>query len=398
MLQTKKNAGKSLIFWLLYGAYVTIYMARLNLSMASPGMREAGLLTAAELGFIGSAFSVIYSCGRLFNGILGDRLAPKLLIVTGLVFSGTANLAIGFLPPYVVLLVLWCINAFAQSMLWSSLIRTVSSLYDKSRAGDRVSILVSSVSVGNILGILVCSWLIENVSLQAAFFVPGALTVLAGLAVLYIVPTAPKGNGQGQPFPWKVLLQDKKVRGILLPAMFHGTMKDNISLFMAVYFADRFLVDLESSAWYVLLIPVVGLVGRLLYPVCYKLCKKRENMIDVIAFGLCAVLAVVLCLPGNTPLLAAVCLSLIYALVSMINTSFLSMLPVRFAAKGLVSSVSGITDFATYLGAGIAAAIYGVWIDGGVMGYTFMFASWAVLSVLSILSLLPQHPFQVETE
>ena len=398
MLQTKKNAGKSLIFWLLYGAYVAIYMARLNLSMASPGMREAGLLTAAELGFIGSAFSVIYSCGRLFNGILGDRLAPKMLILTGLVFTGIANLAIGFLPPYVVLLVLWCINAFAQSMLWSSLIRTVSSLYDKSRAGDRVSVLVSSVSVGNILGILVSSWLIENIGLQAAFFVPGALTILAGLAVLYIVPAAPKEKGQSQPFPWKTLLKDKKVRGILLPAMFHGTMKDNISLFMAVYFADRFLVDLESSGLYVLLVPVVGLVGRVAYPLCYRLCKKRENMISVICFGLSAVLAAVLCLPGGSPLLAAVCLSLIYALVSMINTSFLSMLPIHFAAKGLVSSVSGITDFVTYLGAGIAAAIYRVWIEGGVMGYTFMFASWAVLSVLSILILLPQHPFQVETE
>jgi hypothetical protein len=57
-------------------------MARLNLSMASPALRESGVLNAAQLGFIGSAFSVIYSCGRLFNGILGDRLAPKVMILT----------------------------------------------------------------------------------------------------------------------------------------------------------------------------------------------------------------------------------------------------------------------------------------------------------------------------
>ena len=86
------------------------------------------------------------------------------------------------------------------------------------------------------------------------------------LAVLYIVPAAPREKGAKQPFPLRALLTDKKVRGILLPAMFHGTMKDNISLFMALYFADRFAINLESSAWYVLLIPVVGLIGRLAYP------------------------------------------------------------------------------------------------------------------------------------
>jgi uncharacterized protein YebE (UPF0316 family) len=84
-METKKS-NKGVIFWLLFLSYVTIYMARLNLSMASPALRESGVLNAAQLGFIGSAFSVIYSCGRLFNGILGDRLAPKVMILTGLVF------------------------------------------------------------------------------------------------------------------------------------------------------------------------------------------------------------------------------------------------------------------------------------------------------------------------
>jgi hypothetical protein len=31
------------------------------------------------------------------------------------------------------------------------------------------------------------------------------------------------------------------------------------------------------------------------------------------------------------------------------------------------------------------------------MGYTFMFLSWAVLSVISIVILLFQHPFKIET-
>ena len=70
------------------------------------------------------------------------------------------------------------------------------------------------------------------------------------------------------------------------------------------------------------------------------------------------------------------------------------MFPLRFAQKGFISSVSGITDFATYLGAAIASAIYGVLIDSG--NYFAMFASWVVISVASIFLLLGQHPFKKE--
>ena len=79
----------------------------------------------------------------------------------------------------------------------------------------------------------------------------------------------------------------------------------------------------------------------------------------------------------------------------MINTSILSMFPLRFAEKDLVSSVSGITDFATYLGAAIASAIYGILIENG--GYIYMFISWVALAIASILLLLRLKPMQKGT-
>jgi len=392
-MKTKTPIRTNRIFLLCYIAYTCIYIARLNLSMASPAMREAGILTPAQLGFIGSAFSLVYSCGRLFNGILGDRMAPKLLIVTGLVLTAAANLLIGLLPPYVLILTLWCINAFGQSMLWSAMLRTMTGIYGKTHADKKVPILVSSVSAGNILGILFSTQLVSWFGIRAAFLVPGIMTAIMGALASYIIPRIQNAaGGQRKPFPFKALFRDKSIRTILLPAMSHGAMKDTISLFMAVYFLDRFAVDLESSAWYVLLIPTVGLVGRLIYPACYRLLGRREHLLSAIGFAACALFGVALCFPLKSPLVAAVCLSIIYALVSMINTTILSVFPLRFAEKDLVASVSGITDFATYLGASIASAIYGLLIEGG--GYTYMFASWAVISILSIIILLGLHPLR----
>ena len=169
------------IFSLFYIAYVSIYIARLNLSMASPEMLQHGYLTEVQLGFIGSAFSVVYSSGRLLNGVLGDRLKPWLLITAGLLLTCCANLLLGFLPVYVLILMLWCLNAFGQSMLWSSMLRSMTSLYTKAQADRMAPILPSSVAVGNILGILLSSWLVSRFGIRAAFLVPGGLTVLMGL-------------------------------------------------------------------------------------------------------------------------------------------------------------------------------------------------------------------------
>lgn len=388
----KQKFPKGFVFLLCYISYVCIYAARLNLSMASPGMIADNVLSSEQYGFLGSAFFVVYACGRLLNGMIGDRTAPWVMVSLGLVMTGVANLFIGTMPVYLLILLLWCINAYAQSMLWSSLLRCMTGLYGKATADKKVPILVSSVSVGNIAGILVSTWMVESVGVRAAFLVPGALTVLLGVSTAWVLRTVPEGpKPEKKSFPVGEFFRDRKIRGMLLPALFHGVVKDNIGAWMAIYFVTRYAINLESSALFVLLIPAVGMAGRLVYPLCYRLSKQRENLISVLCFGVCAVLAGVLCLNPGAPLVAAVCLSLIYALISMINTSMLSMFPLRFAEKNMVSSVSGVADFATYLGAGIGSAVYGFWNKGG--NFVPMFGSWVALCVVSIGLLSLQNIF-----
>lgn len=388
----KKRFPQGFVFFLCYISYVSIYAARLNLSMASPGMISAGMLTEVQYGFIGSVFFVTYACGRLLNGVIGDRTAPWVMIAIGLVFTGVSNLLIGIIPTYVIILIFWAVNAYAQSMLWSSLLRCMTGLYGKEKANKKAPILVSSVSVGNIAGIILSTWMVESFGIRWAFVLPGMLTVLLGLTAAYVLRSVPEGAKPAkQSVPVGEFFKDRQIRGMLLPALFHGVIKDNIGNWMAIYFVTKYAIDLKSSAWFVLLIPAVGMVGRLVYPMCYKLSKQRENLISVICFALCAGLAGVLLMDLSVPIVAACCLSLIYALISMINTSTLSMFPLRFADKNMVSSVSGVADFATYLGAGIGSAVYGFWNEGG--NFVPMFVSWVVLCAASILLLLFQRPF-----
>ena len=372
-----------LIFAICYISYTAIYIARLNLSMATPGMIEIGIADAAGIGFLGSCFSVIYSFGRLINGVMSDRTPPWIMLCSGLLLAGLSNICIGFFPPFAGIIVLWGANAFAQSMLWSSVLCVISEIYGE-KAKKASSYIVTSVAVGNLLGIVINTVLITKLGLGFAFIVPGGLTLVCGaLVFLSVRKIRPAEEKDKKHFSMLKLLKMKEMKLSLLPAMFHGMMKDNISLWMTVYFVDRFNVNLSESAYFILLIPVMGFIGRILYPFCYKLCGEDEHKVSVVGFVSCAILAMPLCFDTSSPILAAVALSLIYTAVSLINTSMLSIYPIRLANSGNVASVSGIMDFATYLGAGIGSFVYGIMIKN--MGsYVPMYITWAIVSLASL--------------
>lgn len=374
-------------FAICFIAYTCIYIARFNLSIASPALIEEGFFDAGQIGILGSIFSVVYATGRLFNGSLSDRVLPWIMICTGLIAVSFANLLCGLFPPFIGMALLWGVNAWAQSMLWSSELCVVCSIYDEKKVKARTAQLVTSVAVGNLLAILFNTWLVSGYGVHYAFIVPGVFNLLMTPVVWHSIHEVPLPKLQKEEhIPLLPLIKHKDVRDMLIPALFHGVMKDNISLWMAVYFVSSFGIDLKQSAWFMLLIPSIGLVGRLAYGGAMRICRDRENIVSVGGFVICAVATLVLAFGVTSPLLAALCLSITYAAISLINTSSVSIYPMRFAETGNVAAVSGIMDFATYLGAGIGSAVYGYTIQW--FGYGAMFGSWVVISLISMVVLL----------
>ncbi len=385
----KRNYEK-IIFAVVYLAYTSIYIARVNLSMATPGLIELNVLNTAQIGILGGAFSTVYSIGRLLNGSLSDSKPPWLMITTGLAIAGLSNIVAGFFPPFLGFFLLWSANAYAQSMLWSSILCIISGMYGKSVAKKKTSVMVTSVAMGNILGIVINSFLILTLGNRFAFVVPGILTIVLGILVFIftknIKSPAEQAFASKSHVSFWSLLRNKEISLMSIPAMFHGVMKENITLWMAVYVADIYYVDLSTSSYYILLIPVIGFIGRLLYPLLYKICRNRENNVALIGFMICLIAALVLCFSKIGIIASVLSLSIIYAAVSVINTSLLSIYPLHYLKTGNVASVSGIMDFATYLGGGIASAIYGVVINH--FGYLPMFISWALISAISLALIL----------
>ena len=372
-----------IIFAVVYLAYTSIYIARVNLSMAGPELIDSNFLNTVQLGILGSVFSTIYAIGRLVNGGLSDKNPPWLMLTIGLTLAGVSNIFISFFPPFIGIFILWTANAYAQSMLWSSVLCVVSGIYDETTAKTKTSVMVTSVAMGNILGIVINTFFITKFGTRFAFAVPGLLTIVLGIMVFFTTKKVDYvSKVKTKHVSMLSLLKNKELSVMTIPAMLHGVMKENISLWMTVYVVDRYAVDLSTSSYYVLLIPVIGFIGRTAYPLFYKLCKSRENTVSLLGFVVCALSAALICTKVSI-VVSVLSLSIIYAAVSMINTSFLAMYPLHYVSTGNVASVSGIMDFATYFGAGISGVIYGVLIKN--FGYVPMFVSWVIISVISMV-------------
>ncbi len=374
--------------------YMTTYVSRLNLTMANAKLTDpkTGILTVSQIGILGTVFTVVYALGRFLNSVIADRMKPWILLVTGLLVTGLSNIVFSLFPAFLLLAVLWGLNALGQSMLWGAILVVISTVYEPEKAKVRLTVTTASILVGNIIGILLSGLLISRFGLASAFYVPGALNVLAAVLLFFTVkkvPSVPKAPDGENPFTAAFrLLKDKTVRGQLAPVFFHGLVKDNLNLWLAAYFMVFFSIDIKASMGLVILVPLIGLAGRLLYQPVYRLFGKNEILTSLAGFSVQALAAGLLLIPALKALPAAILLAVISAMVSIVNCSYHAVFPLRFRESGCTATVSGLFDLFIYGGAGAGSLVFGFVIENaGTDGYLIMFAVWSVFSVLSAVLL-----------
>lgn len=380
----KNKTGR--YFLLGYIAYSAIYLCRFNLSIIAPLLETEGRINAAQYGIISGGFLVVYSIGRLINGYIGDKLRAKSIIAVGLFGAGMCNVLLGFFPSFWSLLLFWLLNGYAQSMLWGPLLDTVTRQYDEKKSKYIASLLITSVATGSIAGIAFATFSSTVIGLDAAFILPGVIAILiSGIVLLTFHPTQLRPHQISQNATIGRLIRNKELSSMILSAALHGVIKDNLNAWVPIYLAFKFHTDIKSISYYVFAIPFLGLIGRLLHPVIYHIFRKREIMVPIIAFAACAISAIPLVF-GTMPIqIDAILLCALAASVSMVNTSILSVYPMRYAQQGCVSTVSGLLDFATYMGAGLSSAIFGFFIESS--GYSVIFYTWIAVSVIAIIVL-----------
>ena len=75
------------------------------------------------MGLAITAGYIAYAVGMSINSLLTDRTNPRLMICAAMFCCAATHLGIRLLPYLPVMIVLWCVNGYAQSAVWPSIVR-----------------------------------------------------------------------------------------------------------------------------------------------------------------------------------------------------------------------------------------------------------------------------------
>lgn len=364
------------VFWMCWATYVAAYLCRLNFSTVLAKLEPALGVDKTGLGLVGSVFFVVYATGQLVNGLVGDRVSPHAFVAVGIGGTAALNLIIGAAGSYPVLVGCWALNGCFQSMFWGPMMRILSARYGGESRANISTGMSTSMVMGYMLSWTVLAGALAEASWRLYFLVPAALcaVMLAAwlLAARRMAPAAGAGQAAGAPAykapglreTLRTIVRDR-LYGTALVCVCLGLVKESVNLWAPVILVSAFGFDVASSFGYLLLIPVANLGGILLARLLCARYAARVHRAVVVLFGALALAAAVLfLLSGTAPLLCLVLLALISAMTFGINSILLAFIPISYAGKGMVSTLVGVFDFSSYLGAAVSAFALGMVLGG----------------------------------
>ena len=184
------------IFWLLWGAYASYYLCRVNFAVAQPAiLKEFPGWTNAQIGTIPSVYAIFYAAGQIINGTLGQRFGARHMMTGALVVASLTNLLFSFTSSFPVMLALWAINGYAQSAGWSLLVQTLSNWNTSKRRGTVMGLISTCYQVGNVASWLLAGVLCDSIGWRAAFWVPSLILLPMALVFFLFIRNGPEEAG-----------------------------------------------------------------------------------------------------------------------------------------------------------------------------------------------------------
>ena len=177
-------------------AYAFFYLTRKNLSMASPGMLEEGVVSMKELGAILTWHGVIYGSSRFVNGIWADRVNGRIYMAIGLALSALMNFLFGCSTLAVLFGVCWIVNGFTQGMGFPPCAKMLTHWIHPKELATKMSIWNTSHSFGAVMALGLCSLLLWlGFGWRSCFYVPAALAGIAAVFCFFCVKDSPTEAG-----------------------------------------------------------------------------------------------------------------------------------------------------------------------------------------------------------
>ena len=194
-------------FWGVTVAYTLYYVCRGTLGVVKQPLIDGGVLTAGQLGIIGSAFYFVYAVGKFTNGFIADYCNIRRFMAVGIGISAAINLILGVLGMlatpvgmaslliFAVFLLLWGANGWMQSMGSPPGTISLSRWFPLTQRGTRYSIFSSTPQLGKSVSMVMTGFIVAAAGWQWGFLAAAVAGVIGLIVSLVFISDTPESEG-----------------------------------------------------------------------------------------------------------------------------------------------------------------------------------------------------------
>ncbi len=401
MTNTLSSKKSNFLIFLCWAAYTAAYVARLNYNASMVEILSQLGTTKQAAGTVSSFFFFAYGAGQLINGLLSKRYNTRYSVALALSASSVINFSMTFCGGIETMKYLWFFNGVFQSILWSSLIKTLSDNLADSKLSKAVMVMSTTVASGTfasyglaaLFSYLKLNW---TVIFYVASILVGAVAVLWFVGMSVVKKDKDEGTITEIREKSKLTLKPVfiiSVIVILISAVTNGFIKDGITTWVPSILKEEFGVSSSLSIIVTLLLPVLSIFGTSIVNKLHKK-QKDENALNGIFYFVTIILTVLIILTLN---LKSVPLTLILfggiaCLMSAVNNVITSVVPLYSRDKIDSGFSAGLLNTFCYIGSTLATSMLGRiadtrgWNDVFICILIFTAVSFAVCLVSAVLN------------
>ena len=387
------------LFFLCWISYVFTYLGRLNYAACLVEIVAEEGWSKSQAGLIATGFFLCYGLGQLVNGYIGDKLSPKVMVFSGLFCSGLVNLFFPFMNSASLAAVLWCVNGFVQSMIWSPIVRQLSSWLPAEKRQQACVNMNGTVPIGTLAVYGMSALIVYLGNWKYVFFTSGILlTIMSFFWFLGIsslearleaeeFPPAPAVSNPAAAEKTVSLGRLAVLSALplcLLGLFMQGMLKDGVTTWIPTFLEENFGLTAAASILCTTIVPIINLGGVYLGSWINRKFFKNEVLTAAVFFivGLTALMLLTFA-PIHSAILSLLLLAVTTTFMMGINTLLASMMPHYFIHFGVCYTVTGHLNSAVYMGS--AASSYGNGAIVEYFGWNAIMYIWCICAVLGIL-------------
>ncbi|WP_235972801.1 MFS transporter [Pedobacter ghigonis] len=356
--------------------YLFFYTGRHNFGWAVKGMVASLNIPYSTIGWISFCMLIGYAIGQFINGNLADKLSPKLMVVAGAYLSIITNIAISFSNTATVIMVLWGLNGFFQSMAWAPGAKLINNWWDEHERGKAFGFYTMAAGLSSAVTYLISIILLQQgIEWRMLFRLPVLLLLVSATIFLIVAKDKPeaktdegKSTTDAEQADWldryKEAFRNRKFLFTSLAFGFESMARYGLIFWVPVHFLGKNWKDNPGNIWVTFLLPIGMGIGALCFGVLSDtLFKGNRLKAIVVGMAASAVLSLLIFfVPAQELVLSGILMLLTGFFVYGPQACFWPLSPDMLGNK-LTGTGVGIMNMCGYLFAAIGEPFLGYVID-----------------------------------